>query len=391
MRPRWWAGWRENAIQQSEEMPRVRACDEEERADRQGRPAVEMPGLPVELDDAAAAAQAGADAGGVPFLAAGAVIPKGGGLRGRRPRPAQTNRMVLAHPPAHRPAGRQAPHGHGGRHVHGPRLVPDHRHRRANRRGAGLAVVRARVQGRIPDPVLPASRAGHGLRGAEAACTQAWPGTRIQRCLVHVQRNTRTDLTSRPRLQAGRELKRLSDGLTSVETAGQAVRWGEALNAWHERWKDFIAERTYARDDPSNPKASRRRWWWTHEELRRCYRRLERLFREGRLFAYLEPELLKGGPVARTTNRLEGGVNSVVKDVLRNHRGLPEEHMRRACEWVCYMKTAHPRPESFIPDALRKGEKATTPEPDDSVAPAYGTGIDWNEFHTTTRYPNTTD
>ena len=36
-----------------------------------------------------------------------------------------------------------------------------------------------------------------GLRGAEAACTQAWPGTRIQRCLVHVQRNTRTDLTSR--------------------------------------------------------------------------------------------------------------------------------------------------------------------------------------------------
>ena len=74
MRPRWWAGWRENTIQQSEEMPRVRACDEEERADRQGRPAVEMPGLPVELDDAAAAAQAGADAGGVPFLAAGAVI-----------------------------------------------------------------------------------------------------------------------------------------------------------------------------------------------------------------------------------------------------------------------------------------------------------------------------
>ena len=85
---------------------------------------------------------------------------------------------------------------------------------------------------------------------------------------MHVQRNTRTDLTSRPRLQAGRELKRLSDGLTSVETAGQAVRWGEALNAWHERWKDFIAERTYARDDPSNPKASRRRWWWTHDVFR---------------------------------------------------------------------------------------------------------------------------
>ena len=171
--------------------------------------------------------------------------------------------------------------------------------------------------------------------------------------------------------------------------AGRQVGRGPQRMA---RTVEGLHRRTHLRARrPVNPKASRRRWWWTHEELRRCYRRLERLFREGRLFAYLEPELLKGGPVARTTNRLEGGVNSVVKDVLRNHRGLPEEHMRRACEWVCYMKTAHPRPESFIPDALRKGEKATTPEPDDSVAPAYGTGIDWNEFHTTTRYPNTTD
>ena len=179
---------------------------------------------------------------------------------------------------------------------------------------------------RIPAPDVLIT---NGLRGAESACREIWPSTRIRRCLVHVQRNTRTDLTSRPRLQAGRELKRLSDRLTSVETAGQAVRWGEALNAWHERWKDFIAERTYARDGPSNPKASRHRWWWTHEELRRCYRRLERLFREGRLFAYLEPELLKGGPVARTTNRLEGGVNSVVKNVLRNPRTARGAHAPR--------------------------------------------------------------
>lgn len=240
---------------------------------------------------------------------------------------------------------------------------------------------------RIPAPDVLIT---DGLRGAETACREAWPGTRIQRCLVHVQRNTRTDLTSRPRLQAGRELKSLSDRLTCVETAEQAVKWGGALNAWHERWKAFIAERTYARDDPADPRASRQQWWWTHGELRRCYRRLERLFREGKLFAFLDPGLTAAGPVARTTNRLEGGVNSVVKDVLRNHRGLPEEHMRRACEWVCYMKTAHPQPESFIPDGLRN-KKAATPEPDDDASPAYGTGIDWNEFHTSTRYPNTTE
>ena len=57
MRSRWWAGWCENAIQQSEEMPGMRACDEEERTDRQGHATVEMPGLPAELDDAAARPQ----------------------------------------------------------------------------------------------------------------------------------------------------------------------------------------------------------------------------------------------------------------------------------------------------------------------------------------------
>lgn len=131
--------------------------------------------------------------------------------------------------------------------------------------------------------------------------------------------------------------------------------------------------------------------WCAHEELRRCCRRLEKLFREGKLFAFLEPALATGGPVARTTNRLEGGVNSVVKNVLRNHRGLPEEHMLRACEWVCYMKTAHPRPESFIPNDPLEGGKATSPEPEGDVSPAYGIGADWNEFHTGTRYPNGTD
>lgn len=69
--------------------------------------------------------------------------------------------------------------------------------------------------------------------------------------------------------------------------------------------------------------------WCAHEELRRCCRRLEKLFREGKLFAFLEPALAAGGPVARTTNRLEGGVNSVVKNVLRNPRTARGAHAPR--------------------------------------------------------------
>ncbi|WP_106628964.1 IS1249 family transposase [Bifidobacterium breve] len=234
---------------------------------------------------------------------------------------------------------------------------------------------------RIPAPDVLIT---DGLRGAESACRETWPDTRIQRCLVHVQRNTRTDLTSRPRLEAGRELKKLSDKLTAVRDTEAAARWGEALNAWHIRWRDFIAERTYARDDPANPKASKQEWWWTHQELRRCYRRLEKLFREGRLFAFLDPSLTAVGPVARTTNRLEGGVNSPLKRMLLNHRGLPEEHMRRACEWMCYMKSRNPKPSSLIRPEQRKPARASTAGSADDVGvgiPEYGTGIAWDEFH----------
>ena len=234
---------------------------------------------------------------------------------------------------------------------------------------------------RIPAPDVLVT---DGLRGTESACNEVWPGTRIQRCLVHVQRNTRTDLTSKPRLEAGRELKKLSDQLTKVHDAEQAAGWGEALNAWHLRWKGFIAERTYAKDDPANPKASRQEWWWTHQELRRCHRRLERLFREGKLFAFLEPELTAGGPVARTTNRLEGGVNSPLKHVLLDHHGPPEEHMRCACEWVCYMRSGSPDPKSLIkPEHWKPTRRTLKPDDNngDDGTPQYGTGIDWNDFH----------
>lgn len=84
-----------------------------------------------------------------------------------------------------------------------------------------------------------------------------------------------------------------------------------------------------------------------HERLRRRCRRLERLYRDGVLFAFLDLRLLAGGPVPSATNRLEDGINSLAKRVPPVRHGLTEEHMRRARERVCYMKTdtfkPHPR------------------------------------------------
>ncbi|KFI97151.1 IS3509a transposase, partial [Bifidobacterium subtile] len=190
-----------------------------------------------------------------------------------------------------------------------------------------------------------------------------WKDTRIQRCLVHVLRNTRTDPTCRPRTDAGKDLPRLARKPVKVRDADAAAAWLNLPDDWHTRYADIIGQRTTARDDPGNPKArAGRTWWWTHARLRRAYYRFIRLQRDGTLFACCEPA--PAGSVPSTTNRLEGGVNADIKRVLDAHRGLTEEPMKR-CEWVLYMKTHNPDPGSFITAAHDE-----TTEP-----PTTGTGL----------------
>lgn len=154
----------------------MRACDEEERTDRQGHATVEMPGLPAELDDAAARPQTGADAGGVPLMAAGASSQTASESTGRRARPGASGSHGAGQSGRASPAGREAPHGHGRRHVHGPRLAPDHRHRRRKRRSPRLPVVRARGAAPLLPAVGETLPRGEALRLSRAGACRRWAG-----------------------------------------------------------------------------------------------------------------------------------------------------------------------------------------------------------------------
>ena len=128
------------------------------------------------------------------------------------------------------------------------------------------------------------------------AAERRWMDAPVQRCLVHVLRNTRVDLTNRPRGEAGRGLLGLARRLVRVTTADEAAAWLKELNDWHGRHDDYLKERTVAKQDPMHARG--RKWWWTHERLRRAYFRLVRLNRAGVLFAFCDPAVLKGGPTA---------------------------------------------------------------------------------------------
>ena len=163
---------------------------------------------------------------------------------------------------------------------------------------------------------LPAPDAAvvDGQKGLLAAIFYLWPQTKIQRCLVHIERLARIKLTRQPKTRAGRELLTLVRGLFSVRTRRQRRRWLRAYRHWEQRHAAFLKERSYG-----EPKAGKKRtWWYTHRNIRAA----------GSLLRNALPHLftfVRYPHVPRTTNHVEGGVNSRLKELVHRHRGLPQD------------------------------------------------------------------
>jgi len=122
---------------------------------------------------------------------------------------------------------------------------------------------------RLPAPAVVVCDGGAGIA---SAVHRAWPATRTQRCLFHVQMNIRRHLTLNPRTDAGRRLLGLSRELSTVRDQDAVIAWRLKLEAW----------------------------WQAH--------------------GHLTKERSCGN--ARTTSPLEGGINNGIRTVLRNHRGM---------------------------------------------------------------------
>jgi hypothetical protein len=171
------------------------------------------------------------------------------------------------------------------------------------------------------------------------AIAQCWPGTQIQRCTWHVWQNVRAKLTLHPTTSAGQALLALTHALWNVTDLDGAQQWRQRLNDWLTQYGVFIRQRTWY----EAPLSGRRRWWYTHRGVRSAARQLEKLAYSGQLFTYLEPELAPG-PIPRTTNYVEGGVNSPIRTQLKYHRGLTQLHRQRLVEWYLTSRTKDPKP-----------------------------------------------
>lgn len=233
----------------------------------------------------------------------------------------------------------------------------------------------------IPAPEVVVTDGGSGFA---KAVRETWPRTRVQRCAFHAFSQVKRYTTTRPKLQAGRELYLIARDLMGIETLHQAELWVERYLDWCGFWADFLEDRTVVDG----------RRVYTHERLRRARSSLSSLVSAGTLFTYLDPALAKAGPLPSTNNMIEGGVNSQLRAVLRNHRGLTSVKRVKAVFWWCHAhsgdaRTAREKLATMPTDAdidFLFSVYSASPSRDDG-GPEWGDRAVWEDLHHRDPYP----
>lgn len=241
----------------------------------------------------------------------------------------------------------------------------------------------AALMSRIAEPSLVVSDGGTGFA---RALKKAWPHTRHQRCVFHAFSQVKRYVTSRPKTAAGIELYALSKELLHIKSSAEAEEWTGRFTAWINRYKDFLNQRT--RDEDGT-------WRYTHERVLKAERSLIRLLKDGTIFTYTDDKLKAIiGDLPAMNNRIEGGVNARLREMLREHRGLSIERRIKAVFWWCYMHSPRPLSASEILKVMPTDKsiadiykKMTAKGKLEKSIPDWGDAVVWEEFHRSSKFP----
>lgn len=173
---------------------------------------------------------------------------------------------------------------------------------------------------------MPAAVVCDGQRGLFAAIRGRWPSVLFQRCLIHVLRQALAKLTLHPKTLAGQDLRKLVKQLPTIRTRRQKRRWIRRWRRWRRKHHRFLAERSYG--DLQNKK---RGWWYTHKKLRAVRSLIQNSL--PCLFTFIGHH-----EIPRTSNYVEGGINSRIKELLHRHRGLNLVQKQALVSWFLTSK-----------------------------------------------------
>jgi len=147
-------------------------------------------------------------------------------------------------------------------------------------------------------------------KGLTRAVRETFQGIKHQRCLIHIIRRSNAWLTKNPQTKVGLELRNIVRLLSQIEKIEHKETWIKMFNEWNYKYQDFLNEKK------QSPYSTRKRF--VHRKIRGIRSMIINSFPY--LFSFLENSL-----IPKTSNCVEGGINSPIKDLIRKHRGLTEE------------------------------------------------------------------
>lgn len=161
-----------------------------------------------------------------------------------------------------------------------------------------------------------------GRKGLVMAHKQIFPDSVHQRCLVHIQMRVQTLLTRHPKLQAGKDLLKITAMLNQIKDYYLAEIWLLAFSDWYEMYQLVLKQRTYQTNG---------KWWYTHKNLRSAWKHV--LNACDNLFVFLDYE-----NSTYHNNHLEGTFGQR-KPALFKHRGMSRNKIPQALLWTFYLQS----------------------------------------------------
>lgn len=144
-----------------------------------------------------------------------------------------------------------------------------------------------------------------------------WPEIKLQRCIVHVQRQGLSWCRRNPKRTDAKHLRELLLKLTEVKTKEDSQRFIKGFYAWENRFGTGIE---------SSPNHG-----WVFSDIIRARSMVIKALPN--LFHYVD-----NPKIARSTNALEGYF-SRVKEHYRLHRGLSKSNKLNYFKWYFYLKS----------------------------------------------------
>lgn len=148
------------------------------------------------------------------------------------------------------------------------------------------------------------------------------PHVMIQRCLVHIHRESNMWLRKKPVNEQSIELKRIVNQLFLIECHNDKVEWLRSFQVWYEQNADHVNEK--AENEQTG------RWWYRHKDLRRTAVMIKRAIPN--MFHFLDDP-----QIPKSTNSIESFFGHL-KDTLSIHRGLSYRNRRAFILWYLHFK-----------------------------------------------------